>query len=113
LVEAVRLRHGRPLRLELYGGSFHEQGYEAELRRLAGADPRIAFRGSYSHEELPGILAGLDAVAIPSLWHENLPTTGLNAVAAGVPLPVSNVGGLVELPGHLDCGLAFRAWGSP
>jgi glycosyltransferase involved in cell wall biosynthesis len=108
LVEAARLLPGAELRIELYGGSFHEQAYEAELRALAGDDPRISFEGSYSHEELPRILAGLDAVAIPSLWHENLPTTGLNAIAAGVPLLVSNVGGLVELLDDYDCGFAFR-----
>ena len=36
------------------------------------------------------------------------PTVGLNAVAAGVPLLVSDVGGLVELIDDYDCGLAFR-----
>jgi glycosyltransferase involved in cell wall biosynthesis len=109
LVEAVRLLEGRRIALELYGESFHEEGYERELRRLAAGDARIAFRGSYTHGELPRILASLDAVAIPSLWHENLPTTGLNAVAAGVPLLVSGVGGLTELLDDYDCGFAFPA----
>ena len=108
LVDAVRLLPGRPIRLELYGGSFHEQSYADDLRRRADGDERIVFAGSYDHSELPGILARLDAVAIPSLWHENLPTTGLNAIAAGVPLVVSNVGGLTELLDDYDAGFAFR-----
>lgn len=94
--------------LLLYGDSFHESRYEAELRRRVGGDPRVRFEGSYDHAELPTILATLDVVAIPSLWHENLPTTGLNAVASGVPLIVSRVGGLTELVDDYDCGFTFR-----
>ncbi len=82
--------------------------YEHELRRAAGSDPRIKFAGTYEHSELYGILAELDAVVVPSIWHENLPTVGLNAIAAGVPLLVSDVGGLLELVDDYDCGLSFR-----
>ena len=104
-------RSSRPelkVELRLYGGSFHEQDYEHELRRIASSDPRIIFMGTYEHSELHGILAELDAVVVPSIWHENLPTAGLNAIAAGVPLLVSDVGGLLELVDDYDCGLAFR-----
>jgi glycosyltransferase involved in cell wall biosynthesis len=109
LVEAVRLLAGRDVELVLYGGSFHEPGYERELRRLAGGDPRIRFAGAYDHATLPQVLAPLDLVAIPSLWPENLPTVGLNAVAAGVPLLVSDVPGLTELLDDYRCGHAFAA----
>lgn len=106
-IEALRLLPGRPLRLLLYGGSFHEKEYERELRRLAGGDERIVFAGSYDHAELPAILAGLDAVVIPSIWCENLPTTGLNAVAAGVPVIAADVGGLRELVDDYRCGFTY------
>jgi glycosyltransferase involved in cell wall biosynthesis len=108
LVEALRLLPGRDLALELYGGSFHEDAYAQELRTLARDDPRVHFRGPYGHRELPAILARLDAVAIPSVWHENVPTTGLNAIASGVPLLVSDVGGLRELVDDYACGITFR-----
>lgn len=107
-VEAVRRLPGAPVALRLYGSSFHEADYERSLRALAADDPRIRFEGTYEHAELPQILAALDAVVIPSLWHENLPTTGLNAAAAGVPLLVSDVGGLLELIDDYDCGFTFR-----
>jgi glycosyltransferase involved in cell wall biosynthesis len=107
-VEAVRLLAGAPVELRLFGASFHEADYERSLRTLAADDRRIRFEGTYQHVELPRILSELDAVVIPSLWHENLPTTGLNAAAAGVPLLVSDVGGLVELIEDYDCGLSFR-----
>ncbi|MGZ4386852.1 MAG: glycosyltransferase [Gaiellaceae bacterium] len=107
LVDALRRLPDAPLELRLYGESFHEQAYERELRRLAAGDRRIRFEGSYEHAQFARVLAGLDAVAIPSLWHENLPTTGLNAIAAGVPLIVSDVGGLQELIDDYDCGLTY------
>jgi glycosyltransferase involved in cell wall biosynthesis len=107
-VDAVCSRPGLPVELQLYGESFHEPGYEETLRRVAASDPRIVFAGPYGHGELPRILAGLDAVVVPSLWHENLPTAALNAIAAGVPLLVSDVGGLTELLDDYACGIAFR-----
>jgi glycosyltransferase involved in cell wall biosynthesis len=109
LVEAVRLLEGRDIELVLYGESFHEGDYERELRKRAAGDSRIRFAGSYDHASFREVLAPLDVVAIPSLWHENLPTTGLNAIAAGVPLVVSDVPGLTELIDDYDCGFAFGA----
>jgi glycosyltransferase involved in cell wall biosynthesis len=107
LVEALRLLGDRDVRLVLHGGSFHEVRYQAELRSAAAGDARIVFAGAYAHEWLPEVLAPLDAVAIPSLWHENLPTSGLNAVASGVPLLASDVAGLRELVEDYDCGVTF------
>ncbi len=108
VVDAVRARPGLEVELRLYGESFHERDYERALRQATGGDPRIVFAGTYGHADLRAILAGLDAVVVPSLWHENVPTTALNAVAAGVPLLVSDVEGLVELIDDYRCGLVFR-----
>jgi glycosyltransferase involved in cell wall biosynthesis len=107
-VEAVRSRPDLAAELRLYGGSFEQHEYEQALREAAGSDARIVFAGCYEHDDLPKILAELDAVVIPSLWHENLPLAGLNAIASGVPLLVSDVGGLTELVDDYACGLAFR-----
>jgi glycosyltransferase involved in cell wall biosynthesis len=46
-------------------------------------------------------------VVIPSLWRENLPTTGLNAIAARVPIIVSDGEGLTELIDDYGCGFAY------
>ena len=108
-IEAMKELGGLPIRLLLYGGSFHEKAYEKELRRLAGDDERMVFAGSYDHAELATILAGLDAVVIPSLWYENLPTVGLNAAAAGVPVIAADLGGLRELVDDYRCGFTYAA----
>jgi glycosyltransferase involved in cell wall biosynthesis len=109
LVQALRLLPDRPIRLLLYGGSFHEDEYARELRKLAGDDERIVFAGSYDHGELSSILAKLSAVVIPSIWFENLPTTGLNAIAARVPLITADLGGLQELVDDYRCGFTYAA----
>lgn len=109
VVRALQLIPAAPLELRLFGGSFHEQSYEASLRGLAARDERVSFRGAYDHADLPAILSELDAVVIPSLWHENLPSVGLNAVAAAVPVLASDVGGLRELVDEYQCGLTFGA----
>lgn len=106
-VDAVRSRPGLDVELRLYGESFHEPDYEHALREAAANDPRVVFAGRYNHPDLREILAELDAVVVPSLWHENLPTAALSAIAAGVPLLVSEVGGLTELIEDYRCGLAF------
>jgi glycosyltransferase involved in cell wall biosynthesis len=108
LLEALRLLPGRNVRVVLHGASFHEEAYERRLRKLAAGDSRIVFAGSYDHADLPRVLAPLDVVAIPSLWHENLPTTGLNAAASGVPVLGSDVGGITELVDDYGCGFIFR-----
>jgi glycosyltransferase involved in cell wall biosynthesis len=107
-VQAVRQIESPGVRLLLYGSSFHEARYEAELHRLAAGDARIEFRGSYEHAGFASVLRELDAVVIPSVWHENLPTTGLNAIAAGVPVVVSATGGLIELIEDYRAGFAFH-----
>jgi glycosyltransferase involved in cell wall biosynthesis len=108
LLEALRLLPGRDIRIVLYGASFHERAYEEKLRKLAGGDPRVTFAGSYEHGDLRDVLAPLDVVAIPSLWHENLPTAGLNGAASGVPVVGSDVEGIRELIEDYRCGLTFR-----
>jgi glycosyltransferase involved in cell wall biosynthesis len=109
VAKAVRLLPDRPIRLLLYGSSFHEDEYERELRQIAGDDERIVFAGSYDHAELASILAKLSAVVIPSTWYENLPTTGLNAIAARVPLITADLGGLTELIDDYRCGFTYAA----
>ena len=107
VVKALQLLPDRPIRLLLYGGSFQEDEYALELREIAGGDDRIVFAGSYDHADLSAILAKLSAVVIPSIWYENLPTTGLNAIAARVPLITPDLGGLRELIDDYRCGFTY------
>jgi len=71
---------------------------EPRLRRLAsGADVR--FTGQLSASELDGLRSQAAVVLAPSRWEEPCPYAVLDALASGVPVLVSDRGGLPELAG--------------
>lgn len=107
LVEAVQQLEPGLVDCHVWGESFDQVSYERELKAKAAGNPSIVFAGRYTHEEFRSVLEPLDAVVVPSLWHENLPTAALNAVAAGVPIIASDVPGLRELVEDYRCGWLF------
>ncbi len=74
---------------------------EARLRSLAAnqASAEVRFAGRVSPDELAGLRAGAAVVLAPSRWEEPCPYSVLDALAAGVPVLVSDRGGLPELVG--------------
>jgi glycosyltransferase involved in cell wall biosynthesis len=72
--------------------------YAAQLRRLAeGAHAeRVTFHGPFARAERARIYGALDVLVVPSLWYENTPFVVLEAQACGVPVVVSDLGGLTE-----------------
>jgi glycosyltransferase involved in cell wall biosynthesis len=94
--------------LKVYGSAPAEaDDYELGVRRVASADSRISFCGTFENRRMAEILDGLDALVIPSLWHENMPLIALSAQAAGCPLVASDVGGLADVVTHDKNGLVF------
>jgi glycosyltransferase involved in cell wall biosynthesis len=74
---------------------------DAEVRRLAGiareehVAGRVTFLGRVAHEDLPSLIRSADvAVSVP--WYEPFGIAPVEAMACGVPVIVSAVGG------HLD-----------
>lgn len=66
---------------------------EREARRL-GVGERVLFTGV--REDVPSILAGADLLVLPS-WSEGFPIAPLEAMAAGLPVVATAVGGTPEL----------------
>ncbi len=96
LIRAVRELPAGCVQLAIGG----EGPLEGTLRSLAGEDPAIEFLGRV--DDVPGLLAGSDAVVIPSRW-EPWGNVALEARAAGRPLIATDVDGLSEQIG--GCGL--------
>jgi glycosyltransferase involved in cell wall biosynthesis len=91
-------RPGVPAAIHLY--VFGEGPLLPSLRALSkelGIEGRVTFLGF--RENMPGYLRQLDAMAMPSR-HEGIPYAALEAMATGVPLVASDVGGLREILEH-------------
>jgi glycosyltransferase involved in cell wall biosynthesis/GT2 family glycosyltransferase len=109
LIRAFRSLGRSDLTLDLHGSPTTHAGYVAGLRRLAEGDPRIRFHGAFAEGEQARVLSGLDLLALPSVWWENSPLTVLEALAAGIPVVASAIGGLPEIVAHGDTGLLVPA----
>ena len=109
LLEAMSLLPAAgPIRVRIFGKSPNgETPYVTDLRTRARHDERVSFFGTFENEKLPDVLDELDALVIPSLWHENMPLVSLSAQAAGCPIIASDIGGLSDIIAHGKNGLLF------
>jgi glycosyltransferase involved in cell wall biosynthesis len=77
-------------------------GARPQFREGSSEGARVRFLGHVPDAHLPGLYAGASAFVLPSLY-EGFGLTALEAMAAGVPVVVSDRGGLPEVVG--DAGL--------
>lgn len=109
LVEAVRgLPREANVELAVYGNLDESPLYTARLRSLADQDPRIRFPGTFPHSQIGAIFSHLDVLVVPSIWYENTPLVIYTAHAAGVPLVVTDLGGMAEAVESEVNGLLFE-----
>ncbi len=88
----------RDVRLEIHGTA---AGQPPELlddlpARLAAPPRNLRVVGPYLPEDVDGLMAGVDAVCVPSLWWENAPTVMAEAHRAGRTVICSDIGGMAE-----------------
>jgi glycosyltransferase involved in cell wall biosynthesis len=101
---AILQRHPRALLL-LVGSSpqdtRYQQGLRAEASRLKVAE-RIRWLGA--RKDIPELMQIMEFLALPSL-KENMPICVLEAMALGLPVVATRVGGIPEAVGHHETGL--------
>ncbi len=109
LVDAVRsLPPAMTVRLRIYGDLTQSPDYVADVRARAGDDPRIELMGRFPNAQVSEILGDSDVLVCPSLWYENTPLVIYEAMAAGVPVLASNLGGTAEAVKPEVNGLLFQ-----
>ncbi len=93
VIEAFRGVDGNA-ELWIAGDERSAPDYVQTLRE--GADARTRFLGRLTRRTVWETLAQVDAVVIPSLWYETFSLIAHEAIAAGVPIIVSDLGALAE-----------------
>ncbi len=87
-----------PARLLVVGGDGKDAGRKGELLELAselGVERRVTFVDAIPHADLPLYYNAADVCVVPS-YYESFGMVALEAMACGVPVVASRVGGLKE-----------------
>lgn len=96
VIDALSTLRNMPIELDLYGAPQGKEGekYLTALRRTAAGDPRIRFRAPVPPREVVDRMREYDVVVVPSIWMETGPLVVPEAMAAGVPVIGSAIGGI-------------------
>ncbi|MCX7383935.1 MAG: glycosyltransferase [Alphaproteobacteria bacterium] len=64
--------------------------------RLADTGRNVRFHGPYGNEQVDRLMAGVDAVVVPSVWWENAPVVIQECLRNRRPVICSDIGGMAE-----------------
>lgn len=71
--------------------------YDNEIIKLSeGLKDKIIFTGFINKEEMPKIHSIIDISVVPSIWDDPAPLVVIESMASGIPLIVTNSGGIPE-----------------
>ncbi len=113
LLQAAQLLHASgatEFSLRIHGGApFQSEAFTTALdTALAGAEGVVTHCGAYSRDEVPGLMAEVDWVVMPSIWWENAPLVIQEAFQHRRPPIVSAIGGMAEMVRDEIDGLHVR-----
>jgi glycosyltransferase involved in cell wall biosynthesis len=114
-VHAIDRRHDVALSVHALQNRPEDTAVIARATALATGDPRIRFLPPVPADQVQSAMREYDVIAIPSRWLETGPIVAMEALAAGVPVLGSDLGGLAELvaPGETGWLVPFgdvAAW---
>jgi glycosyltransferase involved in cell wall biosynthesis len=90
--------------------AFEKPEYRAEIERgIADCGELVTVNGPYRHADLPGLMAAVDWVVVPSVAWENSPLVIQEAFLHRRPVICADIGGMAEKVRPDQYGLHFRA----
>lgn len=106
LLDALAVLRSRELDIRLEAiGPFETPEYEQQVRarvKKLGLEEHVHWSGFT--DDVNAALAGVDALALPSLFGEGLPMVVLEAMAAGLPVVATRCEGTTEAILHRETG---------
>lgn len=78
-------------------GDGEQGGHLRELCRELDLDRRVTFAGLVDNRRIAKFYEKMDVVIVPSVWPENSPVVITEAMASGIPVVASDIGGIPEL----------------
>lgn len=96
LVDAARALPADRVEIRIFGDPRVAPGYVRALEARAAGLP-VRFMGRFEHDEVAGVMAGIDVLVVPSRWLENSPLVIHEAFMAGVPVIGTAIGGTEDL----------------
>jgi glycosyltransferase involved in cell wall biosynthesis len=108
VVDAVigMLDEGHQVSLDVWGSDTEPEYAQALMARTADR-PAIRWNGGFTGDRVWAVLAGVDALVVPSRWYENSPNVILEAYEKKVPVVATDLGGMSELVEDGRTGLVF------
>ena len=110
LLAHVELRRQFPDLETIFCGETEDTGYARAMRQTVAERgiKGVCFLGRVSQERLADLLSGAAALVLPSA-QENAPMVIAEAMAAGVPVVATHVGGILDMVKHGKTGLLYEA----
>lgn len=109
LLEALRHVPSERVEVLIFGGLDTFPEYTSCLRAATAGLP-VQFVGGFERERVAEVYAGMDVLAICSLWPENSPLVIHEAFMAGVPVVGARMGGIADLVTDGVNGLLYEAF---
>ena len=100
-LQAMRLvQHPERVEAHIYGGAGPDlvETLNAMIRTFSpGHASRLTFHGAFTQADLTSALADVDVAVLPPRWDDNGPQTVFEALAAGLPVVGTRVGGIPDI----------------
>ena len=93
--------------LTIIGGGPEKRSLEILSDKL-NIKKKVCFKGVMENEKIGKYLEDSTVFVLPSLWMENCPVAGLEALSFGIPIIGSDIGGIPEIIRDVETGLLFR-----